>query len=64
PVNECHWIYGKTQGCEESNSSKKASNQFSLAIDQGKCSSPLDAVSLYNDGIELPVDGKSRSLNK
>ncbi|GAB4858365.1 hypothetical protein Ancab_009837 [Ancistrocladus abbreviatus] len=48
----------------ESNSLKKASNQFSLVMDWGICSTPLEVVSSYNNAIELPANGKSGSLNR
>ncbi|GAB4827225.1 hypothetical protein Ancab_034112 [Ancistrocladus abbreviatus] len=55
---------GITQGGEESNSLKLASDQSSSAIDRGICSSPLEAISQLNDELNLPANGESGSLNR
>ncbi|GAB4827230.1 hypothetical protein Ancab_034117 [Ancistrocladus abbreviatus] len=61
--NECHWLDNITQGGEESNSLKLASDQSLSVIDRGICLSPLEAVSLLNDELKLPANVESRSLN-
>ncbi|GAB4827234.1 hypothetical protein Ancab_034121, partial [Ancistrocladus abbreviatus] len=62
--NECHWLDNITQGGEESNSLKLASDQSLSVIDRGICLSPLEAVSLLNDELKLLANVESGSLNK